>query len=238
MSRLIVAWVTAWPRSWRISTSSAWLPTGRLATISRIARRRSAAPASRVSLRPFTRPPLPWPSARRSAACRRSGRPGRGPGRGARAPSAMIASAPSQPRAACAARTLGTMPPAITPLAISASASAIVSESRRRPSASRTPSTSVSMTSWRAPRPAAMPAATSSALTLQTIAALVAGERRDDRDLAADQDRVEQVAPEPDDMGHEAEPRHPLGDEQAAVDARQADRIDARGRAARRRARC
>ena len=37
------------------------------------------------------------------------------------------------------------------------------------PSASRTPSTSVIRTSWRAPRPAAIPAATSSALTLQTI---------------------------------------------------------------------
>ena len=58
-------------------------------------------------------------------------------------------------------------------------------------------------------------------------AVLVAGERRDDRHLAADEDRVEEVAPEPDDVGDEPHPGHPLGDEQAAVDARQADRVDA-----------
>ena len=81
----------------------------------------------------------------------------------------MIASAPSQPSAPSAARTLGTMPPAMTPDSMSVSASPTVSASSRWPSASRTPSTSVSSTSWRAPRPAAIPAATSSALTLQTI---------------------------------------------------------------------
>ena len=56
---------------------------------------------------------------------------------------------------------------------------------------------------------------------------LVAGERRDDRHLAADEDRVEEVAPEPDDVGDEAHPRDALADEQAAVDAGQADRVDA-----------
>ncbi len=56
---------------------------------------------------------------------------------------------------------------------------------------------------------------------------LVASERRDDRDLAADEERVEEVAAEADDVGHEAHARHPLGDQQAAVDARQADRVDA-----------
>src|SRR5436190_2827944 len=82
--------------------------------------------------------------------------------------SAMIASVPSQASAASAARTFGTMPPAITPLSMSVSASSLVSVSSRRPSPSRTPSTSVSSTSWRAPIPAAIPAAASSALTLHT----------------------------------------------------------------------
>ena len=58
-------------------------------------------------------------------------------------------------------------------------------------------------------------------------AVLVAGQRRDDRHLAADEDRVEQVAAQPDDRGDEPEVGDPLGDEQAAVDARQPDGIDA-----------
>ena len=58
-------------------------------------------------------------------------------------------------------------------------------------------------------------------------ALLVAGERRHDRDLAADEERVEQVAAEADDVRDEAHPGHPLGDEQAAVDPGQADRVDA-----------
>ena len=119
----------------------------------------------------------------------------------------MIASEPSQARAASAARIFGTIPPAITPLSIRVSASPEVSVSSRRPSASRTPSTSVIRTSCRAPRPAAIPAAASSALTLQTMPVLVAGERRHDRDLAADEDRVEQVAAQADDMGDEPDAR-------------------------------
>ena len=55
----------------------------------------------------------------------------------------------------------------------------------------------------------------------------VAGERRDDRHLAADEDRVEQVAAQADDRGDEPEVRDPLGDEQAAIDAGQPDGIDA-----------
>ena len=54
----------------------------------------------------------------------------------------------------------------------------------------------------------------------------VARERRHDRHLAADEDRVEQVAPQPDHARDEAQLRDPLGDEQAAVDARQPDRVD------------
>ena len=121
--------------------------------------------------------------------------------------SAMIASDPSQASAASAARIFGTMPPAMTPLSISVSASPAVRVSSRRPSASRTPSTSVIRTSCRAPRPAAIPAAASSALTLQTMPVLVAGQRRHDRHLATDEDRVEQVAAQADDVGDEAHPR-------------------------------
>ena len=55
----------------------------------------------------------------------------------------------------------------------------------------------------------------------------VARERRHDRHLATDEDRVEQVATQPDDAGHEPEMGDPLGDEQAAIDARQAHGIDA-----------
>ena len=55
----------------------------------------------------------------------------------------------------------------------------------------------------------------------------VAGERRHDRHLAADEDRVEQVAAQADDAGHEAELGDPLGDEQAAIDPGQPDGIDA-----------
>ena len=66
----------------------------------------------------------------------------------------------------------------------------------------------------------------------------VAGERCDDRDLAADQDRVEQVAPQPDDAGDQAEVGDPLGDEQAAVDARTARPHRPRGRAGPTRVRC
>ena len=62
---------------------------------------------------------------------------------------------------------------------------------------------------------------------MQTIAVLVPGERRDDRHLAADEDGIEEVASQPDDVGDEAHGRDPLGDEQAAVDAGQADRVDA-----------
>ena len=76
-----------------------------------------------------------------------------------------------------------------------------------------------------------MPAAASSALTLQTMPSLVARERRHDRDLAADEDRVEQVAPKADDAGDEAELRDALGDEQAAVDPATARPRRRRGRA-------
>ena len=82
---------------------------------------------------------------------------------------AMTASAPGQFTAARAARILGTMPPLMTPSAIRRSASSAVIVASFSPAASRMPSTSVIRTSWRAPSPAAIPAAASSALTLQTM---------------------------------------------------------------------
>ena len=59
-------------------------------------------------------------------------------------------------------------------------------------------------------------------------AVLVAGERRHDRHLAADEERVEQVAAHAGHGGDEAEVGDALADEQAAVDARQTDGIAAR----------
>ena len=84
--------------------------------------------------------------------------------------SAMIASAPSQPSAAERGPDLGHHAAGDDAgLDEVSRPRPTVSVSSRRPSASRTPSTSVSSTSWRAPSPAAIPAATSSALTLQTM---------------------------------------------------------------------
>ena len=58
-------------------------------------------------------------------------------------------------------------------------------------------------------------------------ALLVAGERRHDRHLVGDEQRVEEVAPDADDRRDEPDVRQPLADEQAAVDARQPDRVAA-----------
>ena len=117
----------------------------------------------------------------------------------------MIASAPSQVRAASAARILGTIPPAMTPASMSASASPTVSLSSRRPSASRTPSTSVRarVGGRRGPLRSRQRLV---GVDVADDPVLVPGERRDDRHLAAHEDRVEQVAPQPDDVGDEAEP--------------------------------
>ncbi len=141
--------------------------------------------------------------------------------------SAMIASAPSQPSADRAARTLGTMPPAMTPVSMRCSASATVSESSLWPSASRTPSTSVSRTSWRAPEPGGDPGRGVVGVDVADDALGVTGERRDHRHLTTDEDRVEQVATQPGDARHEPEVGDPVGDEQAAIDAGQAHGIDA-----------
>src|SRR5919198_3257811 len=57
-------------------------------------------------------------------------------------------------------------------------------------------------------------------------AVLIACERRDDRHLVRGEDRVEQVSPEADDVGDEPDVGQPLGDQQASVDAGQADSVD------------
>ena len=125
----------------------------------------------------------------------------------------MIASAPSQARAASAARILGTMPPRDDAgVDERLGLAATVSVSSRWPSASRTPSTSVSRTSWRAPRPGGDPGRDVVGVDVADDAVLVAGERRDDRHLAADEDRVEEVAAEADDVGDEPDARDALGD--------------------------
>ena len=139
----------------------------------------------------------------------------------------MIASAPSQASAASAARILGTMPPAMTP---------VLDEVLGLGDGQRVELSAVGvadavdvgqqdeLAGAEAGRDAGRDVV---GVDVADDAVLVAGERRDDRHLAADEDRVEQVAPQPDDVGDEAELRDALGDEQPAVDAGQADRVDA-----------
>ena len=204
MSRLTVAWVTAKPRSRRSARPA---PPGcrsaRAATRSRIVRwRASLEPWPRSGGRraavgvvhggPRRPAALPRPavmrvpnvgssSARASAA--RRGRVG-DDGLGARASRARRARpgswGPSRRRS--------------TPAAISASASAAVSVASFVPSASRMPSTSVMRTSWRAPEAGGDAGRRVVGVDVADDPVLVAGERRHDRDLAADEDRVEEVA--------------------------------------------
>ena len=150
----------------------------------------------------------------------------------------MIASAPSQPSAPSAARTLGTIPPAMTPDSMSVSAS---------PDGQRVEPAAVGVADavdvgqqheLAGTEPGRDPRRHVVGVDVADDPVRVAGERRDDRHLAADEDRVEQVAAQADDAGHEPEVGDPLGDEQAAVDAGQADGVDAEVAQARRRARC
>jgi hypothetical protein len=71
-----------------------------------------------------------------------------------------------------------------------------------------------------------MPAAASSAFTLQTIPVLVPSQRRNDRDLIRHEDCVEQVTPQAGHAGDQPKLRDPLRDEQAAVDPGQPDGVD------------
>ena len=105
----------------------------------------------------------------RSGSRSRCPRAGRAAGRPIARPSAMTARSAREPgpSARSAERTLGTMPPAMTPSAMSRSASSGRQLARcAAPSAPRTPSVSVRSTSS-PPRAALTAAAASSALTLQ-----------------------------------------------------------------------
>ena len=139
----------------------------------------------------------------------------------------MIASALSQVRAASAARILGTMPPAMTPR---------VDEVLRFLAGERVELVAVLVAHAvhvghedELPRAEATGDAGRRVVGVDVAddAVLVACERGHDRHLAADEHRVEEVAPQPDDVGHEPEPRDPLRDEQPAVHAGQPDRVDA-----------
>ena len=147
MSRLTVAWVTSKPRADRCPTSSPWLAIERASTSRRIAACRSRLGSMAA---PLSRGARAGPGADARAEARVVERAGEGV---SAEPSAMIASASSQASAERAALTLGTMPPAIVPSSMSASASSGVIVSSFVPSLPRTPSTSVIRTSWRRAEP-------------------------------------------------------------------------------------
>ena len=119
----------------------------------------------------------------------------------------MIASAPSQASAASAARILGTMPPAMTPASMSVSASA---DGQRVEPAAVGVADAVDV-GQQDELAGAEPGRDARGRVVGVDVAddpvLVAGERRDDRHLAADEDRVEEVAAEADDVGDEPERR-------------------------------
>ena len=139
----------------------------------------------------------------------------------------MTASASSQSSAASAARILGTMPPAMTPR-VDERLGLAGGERVEPPAVRVADAVDVGQQDELARAEAGRdPGGGVVGVDVADDAVLVAGERRDDRHLAADEDRVEEVAAQPDDVGDEAHARDPLGDEQPAVDARQADRVDA-----------
>ena len=141
--------------------------------------------------------------------------------------SAMIASAPSQPSAPSAARTLGTIPPAMTPDAMRCSG---LGDGQRveAPAVGVADAVDIGHQDELAGTQTGRDARGHVVgVDVADDAVRVAGERRHDRHLAADEDRVEQVAAQADDARDEPELRDALGDEQAAIDARQADGIDA-----------
>ena len=139
----------------------------------------------------------------------------------------MIASAPSQPSAPSAARTLGTMPPAMTPDLDEVLG---LGDGQRvePPAVGVADAVDIGQQDELAGTEARGDAGRHVVgVDVADDAVRVAGERRDDRHLAADEDRVEQVAAQADDAGDEPELRDALGDEQAAVDPGQPDGIDA-----------
>ena len=119
----------------------------------------------------------------------------------------MIASAPSQASAPSAARILGTMPPAMTPVSMRCSASATV-ERVEASAVGVADAVDVGQQHELArPEPGRDAGGDVVGVDVADDALRVAGERRDDRDLAADEDRVEQVAAEADDAGDERRAR-------------------------------
>ena len=143
------------------------------------------------------------------------------------AESAMTASAPGQLTACRAARILGTMPPLMTPPAISRSASSAVIVASFSPAASRTPSTSVIRIELAGAEPRGDAGGGVVRVDVADDPLLVAGQRRHHGDLSGDEQRVQEVAPDAHDVGHEPQTRDALGDHEAAVHAGEADRVDA-----------
>ena len=139
----------------------------------------------------------------------------------------MTASAPGAAIPASAARTLGTIPPEIVPAAMRASASAAVSGRDLLPVRAADPVDVGHQHELARAQPGGQPGRRVVRVDVADDALLVARERGDDRHLARDEERVEEVALDPDDVGDEAHPGDALAEEEAAVDAGQADRVDA-----------
>ena len=186
------------------STSSRWLPTGRDATSSRMARWRM-----RLSSWPVRRSASPIRAGSRGADAGRRRAVMRVPKVGSSSArsrasgadeSAMIASAPSQPSAAERGPDLGHHAAGDDAGRRSAPRPRRRSACRAcgRPRRARRRRRSAARAGGRR-GPAAMPGGRVVGVDVADDAVLVAGERRDDRHLAADEDRVEQVAPQPDD---------------------------------------
>ena len=225
MSRLTVAWVTSKPAVIRASTSSRWLPIGRAATSCRMTRWRvrfsswpverdrpcQAAPTAartvvmRVPKRRVLERPLEGTVGGRVGDDRLRAVPAEG---GERGPD-LGHHAAGDDAAVDEVLRLGDGQ-AVELVAVGVADAVDIGQQDQlpRPEAGRDAGRGVI------------------GVDVADDALGVAGERRDDRHLAADQDRVEQVAPQPGHAGHQPELRDPLGDEQAAVDAGQTDGID------------
>ena len=140
----------------------------------------------------------------------------------------MIASAPSQPSADSAARILGTMPPAMTP---------VVDEVLRLGDGQRVELAAVGVADavdvgqqdqLARAEPGRDAGGGIVGVDVADDPVRVAGERRDDRDLAADtRTASSRSRRRPVTLATSPSSRDPLGDQQPAVDAGQADRVDA-----------
>ena len=139
----------------------------------------------------------------------------------------MTASAPGQLRACRAARIFGTMPPLITPSAISRSASSAVMVGQLLAGG-----VSHAVDVGHQHELAGAHTGGDSGRRVVGVdvaddALLVAGERRHHGHLAGHQQRIEEVAADPHHVGHETQAGHSLGDHEAAVHAAQTHGVDA-----------